>query len=159
MVASTGVKADGLGGGSDKFNLKLDFDIMHSSTGQEIVAGTKKLLPDQVVNLRVKVQAKDGNTSSHMRPGKDTIEVDYYVRMGTGDWVFHVREYIQASNLSSGNSRAETVAYTVPHGISEISFKVKIDAEDEAYESNEGDNWSRIETFQVENFAWLIPLL
>ncbi len=41
------------------------------------------------------------------------------------------------------------VQYTVPKSISNVSFKVKIDAEDEAYESNESDNWSRIETFSV----------
>lgn len=144
-----GSKVGGLGGGSDMFNLKLDFDIMNSSTGQEIVAGTKDLVPGQVVNLKVQVQAKDGNTSSHMRPGKDRIEVDFYVRTGDEEWVFYSRQYIQATNLPSGGTHTETVQYTVPKNVSTVSFKVKIDAEDEAYESNESDNWSRVETFSV----------
>jgi surface antigen len=144
-----GSKVGGIGGGSDKFNLKIDFDIMNSSTGQEIIAGTKDLVPGQVVNLKVQVQAKDGNTSTHMRPGKNRIEVDYYVRMGDDDWQFLSRQYIQATNLPSGGTHTETVQYTVPKSISTVSFKVKIDAEDEAYESNESDNWSRIETFSV----------
>lgn len=144
-----GSKVGGLGGGSDMFNLKLDFDIMNSSTGQEIVAGTKDLVPGQVVNLKVQVQAKDGNTSGHMRPGKDRIEVDFYVRTGDDEWVFYSRQYIQATNLPSGGTHTETVQYTVPQSVSTVSFKVNIDAEDEAYESNESDNWSRVETFSV----------
>lgn len=136
-------------GGTDTFNLKLDFDIMNSTSGQEIVAGTKDLVPGQVVNLKVQVQAKNGNTSTHMRPGKNRIEVDYYVRTGDDDWQFLSRQYIQATNLPSGGTHTETVQYTVPKSISTVSFKVKIDAEDEAYEANEGDNWSRIETFSV----------
>lgn len=149
----------GMGGGGSPFNLKLDFDIMDPATGVEWIAGQKMLFPDQIVNLRVEVKAENDNTVAHMQSGKDTIEVDYYVWTGRGGWSFLSRQYIQAANLSSGSSRTETVAYTVPHGISEISFKVKVDAEDEAYESNEGDNWSRIETFQVETSSWLVPII
>lgn len=146
---SGSLSVGGFGAGTDTFNLKLDFDIMNSSTGQEIVASTKDLVPGQVVNLKVQVQAKNGNTSTHMRPGKNRIEVDYYVRTGDDDWQFLSRQYIQATNLPSGGTHTETVQYTVPKSISTVSFKVKIDAEDEAYEANEGDNWSRIETFSV----------
>lgn len=141
---------DGFGvGGGDSFNLKLDFDIMDPVSGVEWIAGQKDLVPGQVVNLKVQVQAVSGNTSSHMRPGKDRIEVDYYYRTGGEEWTFLVRQYIQATNLPSGGTHTETVQYTIPQGISQISFKVKIDAEDEAYEVNESDNWSRTENFTV----------
>jgi len=153
-----GQKVGGLGGGSDNFNLKVDFDIMDPVTGQELVAGNKQLRIGQVVNLKVEVEAKDGSTTSHMRPGKNSIEVDYYVRLDDGEWTLLSRQYIQAYNLPSGGKKVEIVPYTIPGGTSEISFKVKIDAEDEAYESHEADNWSRIETFQLD-FSWLIPLI
>jgi len=35
---------------------------------------------------------------------------------------------------------------------------VKVDATNEVSETNEGDNWSRIETFQID-FSWLIPII
>lgn len=139
----------GMGGGGSPFNLKLDFDIMDPATGVEWIAGEKILKPGQLVNLKVQVKAENDNTTAHMRPGKDRIEVDYYVWTSSGGWTFLSRQYIQATNLPSGGTHTETVQYTVPQNVSTVSFKVKIDAEDEAYEANEGDNWSRIETFSV----------
>lgn len=148
----------GIGGGGSPFNLKLDFDIMDPATGVEWIAGQHVLKPGQVVNLKVQVKAENDNTMAHMRSGRDRIEVDYYVWTGSGGWTFLSRQYIQATNLPSGGTHTETVQYTVPSGVSTLSFKVKIDAEDEAYEANEGDNWSRVETFQVD-LSWLILII
>lgn len=148
------------GGGVGSFNLKLDFDIMDPATGVEWIAGQKKLVPGQIVNLKVQVKAENGNTSAYMQLGKDSIEVDYYVWTSSGEWSFLQRQYIKAANLPSGGTHTETVQYTVPQGVSQVSFKVKIDAEDEAHEKNEGDNWSRIETFTVRDpMRVLLPVL
>lgn len=161
MVASVGTKADGLGGGgvTSSFNLKQDTDILDPATGTEWIAGEKTLTPGMTVRIRTDVKAVNGNATAYMRPGKDKVEVDFYVRLDDGEWNRISRQYIRATNLSSGDTKTESVLYTIPHGIREVSFKVKIDAEDEASESNEGDNWSRVETFQVETYAWLIPLI
>lgn len=150
MLATKDDRVTGRGGGFDPFNLKLEFNIVDSSSGQEWVAGRDTLAYGQVLKLRAKVKAKDGNARDHMRNGKDTIEVDYYVQQGLDDWVFLGREYTQATYLDNGESHTETVTYVVPNtNGQELSFKVKIDAEDEAIESHEGDNWSGIETFSV----------
>ncbi len=138
--------AGGDGGGS--YNLNQDTDIMNATTGQEIVAGTKDLVPGQVVNIRVQLISEGGDVRNFIKPGKDKVETDYYVRFGGGNWVFVQRKYTQASNLAAG-THTETFAYTIPQGISEISFRVKVDATNEVTESNESDNWSRIETFSV----------
>ncbi len=158
MVASSGMKADGLGGGSDTFNLKVNSFGTWDAAGVQLTPDVSKVTTGQVVTVKVQVKAKDGNTSTHMRPGKSRIEVDIYVRQDTGDWVFLKREYIQAVNLPSGATHTESITYTIPPGVSEVSFKAKIDAQDEAYEANEGDNWTEIQTFQVD-FSWLIPIL
>lgn len=140
----------GGGGGSDSYNLNQDFDIVNPSSGSELYAGTDRLQVSQVVNLRVQLQSEGGDVRNSIQAGKDTIETDYYVRLDSGSWVFFRREYTKVSNLGSG-THTETVSYTVPQGISEVSFRVRIDAEDEVSEVNEGDNWSRIETFAVIN--------
>lgn len=158
VVASTGSKADGLGG-SDPFNLIVNDFRVTNAAGTTLVDGVKQLTPGQPVTVKVQVKAKDGDTHDHMRPGRNTIEVDLYSRVGVNDWVFAKRAYIQATNLPSGATHTESVTYTIPSGVSEVSFKAKIDAEDEAYEANEGDNWTEIQTFQVETFVWLIPIL
>lgn len=143
----------GGGGGSDNFNLIVNNFWVTDASGTQLAADTTTLKPGQVVTPKVQVKAKDGNTSTHMRPGKSRIEVDIYVRQGVGDWTFLKREYIQATNLPSGGTHTESVTYTVPQGVNEVSFKAKIDAEDEAYEANEGDNWSEVKTFRVFNPA------
>ena len=158
MVASSGSKADGLGGGSDTFNLKIDFDIMDPNTGNEIVAGQRILLPGQVIKLQVEVDTDNGSVLTHMRPGKSTIKVDYYYRLDDGEWVLYARDTIQDYNLGNG-SKVEYENFTVPAGISEVSFKTKIDAEDDGIEANEGDNWSRIETFSVLPIAVILEIL
>lgn len=136
------------GGGGGSYNLNQDFDIMNSTTGQEIVAGTKDLVSGQVVNLKVQLISEGGDVRNFIKPGKDRVETDYYVRFGGGNWVFVQRKYTQTSNLAAG-THTETFAYTIPQGVSEISFRVKVDATNEVTESNESDNWSRIETFSV----------
>ncbi len=149
----------GGGGGSDPFNLKVNSFGVWNAAGSELVSGAGTLLPNQTVTVKVQVKAKDGNTSSHMRPGKDTVEVDLYARTDSNDWVFQRRAYIKAVNLPSGSTHTETLTYTIPRGISEVSFKAKIDAEDEAYEANEGDNWSEVKTFRVFNPALFQTIL
>lgn len=152
---------DGFGvGGGDNFNLKVNSFPILNAANQELIAGQDKLRPGQVLTVKGQVKAVNGNTSTHMRPGKSTVEVDFYVREDDGEWVLITpRGYIQATNLSSGATHTESFVYIVPHGITEVSFKWKLDAEDEAYEANESDNWAEVKTFQVDNFAWLIPIL
>lgn len=150
MIASTGSKADGLGGSSTPFNLTVNrFWVRDAATSTDLNPETTLVRTGQVLQPRIQVKAKDGDTHDHMRPGKDRIEIDLYARLDSGDWFFLKREYIQATNLPSGSTHTEHVDYTVPPGIQTLSFKAKIDAEDEASESNEGDNWTEIQTFSV----------
>lgn len=158
MVASSGMKADGIGGGSDNFNLKVNSFGVWNASGSQLTPDTSTVTFGQVVTVKVQVKALNGNTANHMRSGKDRIEVDIYVRQDIEDWVFLKREYIQAVNLPSGATHTESITYTIPQGVSEVSFKAKIDAEDEAYEANEGDNWTEIQTFQLD-FSWFIPII
>ncbi|MBP9727943.1 MAG: CHAP domain-containing protein [Candidatus Moranbacteria bacterium] len=147
-----GNKVGGIGGGSDSFNLKInDFWVKDLAVGYTLVSEGHTVMTGQALEVRTQLKAWDGDTVSHMRSGKDSIEIDVYVREDVGDWRFLQREYTQAVNLPNGATHTEHVAYTVPAGVSEVSFKVKIDAEDEAYEANEGDNWSSIQTFVVNN--------
>jgi subtilase family serine protease len=88
--------------------------------------------------------------------------VDLYSRTDDNEWVFQKRAYIQTVNLPNGATHTESITYIVPQGVGSVSFKVKIDAEDEAYESNEGDNWSRIETFSIysrRSFAKFLEMI
>ncbi|TXH02340.1 MAG: hypothetical protein E6P95_00130 [Candidatus Moraniibacteriota bacterium] len=142
-----------LGGGGIglSFNLKLDFDIKDPVYGFEWVAGEGDLIIGQTVHLKTQLQAKGGDAHDYMRSGKDTVETDFFVRVNDGDWTLLPRQYTKATNLPNGATHTETVPYTIPAGASTVSFKVKIDAEDEVYEANEGDNWSRIETFTVHS--------
>lgn len=158
-LASSG-KGSGPGGGDGggSYNLNQDTDIMDPATNTELIAGTVALKQSQTVNIRVQLQSEGGDVWNYMDPGKDAIETDVYVRIDSGSWAFYQRKYTQASNLGSG-THTETVSYTVPNGVSEISFRAYVDAEDEVNESKEGDNWSRIETFRIENYAWLFQLL
>lgn len=154
-------KYGGLGGfgSGSSFNLKQDTDILDPATGTEWIAGQKTLIPGMTVRIRTEVKAVNGNTTAYMRPGKDKVEVDFYVRLDDGEWIRISRQYIRATNLSSGDTKTESVLYTIPRGVREVSFKVKIDAEDEASESNEGDNWSRVETFTVRKDTLLDTFL
>jgi hypothetical protein len=154
-----GVKYGGLGGGSDTFNLKINNFWIVDNSGATITGDLRGLRYGETIQVKSQVKAVNGNTENHMRMGKTRIEVDLYAQEGTNDWIFLKREYIQAVNLPSGGTHTETVSYTVPIGISQdISFKVKIDAEDEAYEANEGDNWSKSETFSPDVSAWMTPI-
>lgn len=148
----------GGGGGGGSYNLNQDTDIMDPATGVEWIAGQKTLLPSQVVNIRVKLKSEGGDVRNYIQAGKDTIETDYYVRLDSGSWAFFRRQYTKVSSLGAG-THTETSSYTIPSGVSEISFRVKVDAENEVSETNEGDNWSRIETFKVDNYSWLIPII
>lgn len=157
-LASSG-RGSGPGGGDSggPYNLNQDTDILDPATGQELIAGTATLKPSQTVNIRVKLISEGGDVRNYMDPGKDTIETDIYVRLGSGKWNFYKRMHTKAYNLGSG-TKNETISYVVPGGISEISFRAYVDAEDEVNESTEGDNWSRIETFRMDSSAWMIPI-
>jgi surface antigen len=159
MTASSGIKADGLGGSSDPFNLKVNrFWVRDVASGTDLDPATSTVRVGQIIQPRIQVKAKDGDTHDHMRPGKNRIEVDLHARLDIGDWFFLKREYIQATNLPSGATHTEHMDYPVPPGVSTISFKAKIDAEDEASESNEGDNWSAVQTFSVVSIVPVTPL-
>ncbi|MGB4833974.1 MAG: CHAP domain-containing protein, partial [Candidatus Moraniibacteriota bacterium] len=116
----------GIGGSSDPFNLKANrYWVRDVATGTDLDPGTSTVRIGQVIQPRIQVKAKDGDTHDHMRPGKNSIEVDIYVREDLGDWRFLQREYIQATNLPSGATHTEHIDYTVPPGVSTISFKAK----------------------------------
>lgn len=142
----------GIGGSSDLFNLKLNrFWPRDIATGLDIDSDTGSVRTNQAISVRMQVKAQNGDTHDHMRDGKDTIELDFYAREDLGEWYFLKREYIQATNLPNDATHTEHVDYVVPAGVSEVSFKVKVDAEDEAMEANEGDNWSPIITLPINN--------
>lgn len=150
QTASSDGKGDGIGGGSDFFNLRSNNFYSVDALGNVLDSDTYRLTPGQTITVKVQVKAVKGDTRDHMRDGKDTIEVDLYQRSGFGDWTFLKRGYIQVTNLSSGATHTEGVTFTVPNTNQEpLSFKAKIDAEDEAMEANEGDNWTPVETFDV----------
>jgi len=141
-------RALGGGGATPSFNLKLDFDIMDSSLNVEWQAGQHLLRSGQVVKLRAVSESEGGDVRQFMRQGRDRVEVDFHVRIDAGEWTRVSREYIKVDNLRD-SKKAESVQFTIPLGVKSIAFKVKIDAEDEVFEFNEGDNWSRVETFDV----------
>lgn len=144
---------------TEPVNLELDFDILKPDTLQELYAGQSRLQRGQVVRLNAQLKALYGNAKNWMSPGKTTIETDFYVRVDDGSWTKIARTYTQASNLNQGQTHTENVLYTIPPNAGTISFYVKTDAEKELTETNENDNVSRIETFQVDAFSWLIPIL
>lgn len=151
---STG-PVNALGGGgvpSSSFDLKINNHwVRDAATGYDLVPGGHTVRTNQVLEVRNQVKAVNGDTHDYMRPGKDRIENDFWVQEDDNEWRFIGREYIQATNLPNGATHTEHVYYTVPPGISQVRFKVKIDAEDEASESNEGNNWSKVIAFTVDN--------
>lgn len=152
MIASSGVKADGLGGAATSFNLKINrFWVRDVATQLDLVSGGHTVRTGQALEVRLQQKAVNGNTNDYMRPGKDRVETDLYNREDSGDWRFLGREYTQAINLPKDATHTEHVVYTVPPGATEVCFKGKIDAEDEASENNEGDNWSPVACFRVDN--------
>lgn len=149
-IASVDGKGSGIGGGSDFFNLKVNSFSVVDAAGNILDGDTYRLTPGQAVTVKVEIKATKGDTHDHMRDKKEKIEIDLYWRQGMGDWVYLQREYTKAVNLPSGSTHTETVTLTVPNTSQEpLSFKAKIDAEDEAREANEGDNWTTTETFDV----------
>lgn len=167
LCPNSGGSSGGGGGSSNQVNLVVDFDIMHLD-GHELFAGQVSLYPGSQVDLRVQVEAENDDAWNWRDPGKEQAEVDFYVQLGSGAaWTRVYRDYMSIANLTKGHVSQETYRYTIPSGVSQVSFKVKIDAEDEVSESNEGDNWSRIETFQVSLPApsavtvpqWLVPMI
>ena len=152
VASGSGEKVGGLGGGSDTFNLKINnFWVEDLALGHTLVPEGHTVMTGQALEVRTQIKAWNGDTSHHMRDGRDRIEIDVYVREDIGDWRFLQREYTRASNLPNGATHTEHVVYTVPPGVNEVSFKAKIDAEDEASEAHEGDNWSAVLTFAVNN--------
>lgn len=151
-IADDGKKGYGLGGGGDTFNLKINsFWVQDFNYGYVLVPEVHTVMTGQVIQVRNQVKAENGDTHDHMRAGKNTIEIDFYVREDAGEWRFLQREYIQDTNLPNGATHTEHADYVVPAGVQSVSFKVKIDAEDESYEAHEGDNWSSIQTFTINN--------
>lgn len=152
VASGSGEKVGGLGGGLDAFNLKINnFWVKDLALGYTLVPEGHTVMTGQALEVRTQIKAWNGDASHHMRDGRDRIEIDVYVREDRGDWRFLQREYTRASNLPNGATHTEHVAYTVPPGVSEVSFKAKIDAEDEASEAHEGDNWSAVLIFSVNN--------
>lgn len=142
------------GFGVGNFNLAINRSWVRDPIKNiDLVSETTLVRVGQVLEPRIQVKAKNGNTQNFMRPGKDRVEVDLWIQENDNDWYFSQRTYIQANNLPNGATHTEHATYVVPQGINQVRFKWKIDAEDEAYEINEGDNWSRIETFRVFNPA------
>ena len=157
-----GAKVGGIGGGSDIFNLKVNSFAAWDAGNVQLISDVSTVKQGQTITVKAQVKAVSGNTKDHMRAGKDTIEVDLYSRTDDNEWVFQKRAYIQTVNLPNGATHTESITYIVPQGVGSVSFKVKIDAEDEAYESNEGDNWSRIETFSIysrRSFAKFLEMI
>lgn len=142
----------------ESVNVELDFDILKPDTMQELYAGQNQLQLGQTVRLNAQLKAVYGNARDWMSSGKTTIETDFYVRVNDGSWSKIARTYTQATNLDQGETHTEHVLYTIPQGATTISFYVKTDAEKELTETNESDNVSRIETFQID-FSWLIPII
>lgn len=152
VASGSGEKVGGLGGGSDTFNLKINnFWVKDLALDYTLVPEGHTVMTGQALEVRTQIKAWNGDTSHHMRDGRDRIEIDVYVREDIGDWRFLQREYTRASNLPNGATHTEHVVYTVPPGVNEVSFKAKIDAEDEASEAHEGDNWSAVLTFSINN--------
>jgi len=157
------------GGGdpSSSLNLKIDFDIMEAGSDEnELIAGQNILHIGMPVDLRVEVCAEGDDAEDWMEEGKDQIEIDYYVRIGSASWFKVGRGYMHADKLDKGDCLTETFSYLIPDTQGQtISFKAIIDAEYEARENNEDDNISRIETFTVQNSSqadltkWLIPII
>lgn len=133
----------------ESVNVTIDFDILNPNTMSELFAGQNQLQRGQVVRLNAQLKAVHGNARDWMSPNKNTIETDFYVRVDIGAWTKIARTYTQASNLDQGETHTEHVLYTIPSNASAISFYVKTDAEKELTETDEKDNVSRIETFQV----------
>ncbi len=141
----------GQGGGPTQVNLEESFRVTQID-GRLIFPGDATLIPGQTVLLKVQIKALDDDAERWAQPGKEKIETDYWVRIGNGDWERKNREYTKIKNLKEGETHTETFAYVVPYtGGQSMSFKVKIDAEDEVHESNEHDNTSRIDAFPVAN--------
>lgn len=145
-------KGNGIGGGSDFFNLKPNSFYVTDVASSVLEADVYELTPGQSISVKMQVKATGGDTQDHMRARKTKIEVDLYQRQGMGEWIYIKRTYIKVANLDEGDTHTETATITVPqtNGAS-LSFKAKVDAEDEAMEANESDNWTTIETFQVAN--------
>jgi hypothetical protein len=147
---SSGSLSGAGGDSSSPINLEIDFDIMHIQ-GYELYAGKDTLMQGSSVDLRVQTKAIGGNTVDWIQAGRDTIETDYWYRISnTGSWTYLGRKYTKAVNLPKGSTHTETLRFTIPNIAGQtISFKAKIDAEQEVWEWNELDNTSRVETFQI----------
>lgn len=110
------------------------------------------VMTGQALEVRTKIKAwKGAHFPSHASRQGSYRNRRLSFAEDAGDWRFLQREYTQASNLPSGSTHTEHVSYTVPSGVNQVSFKAKIDAEDEAFEAHEGDNWSVILTFTINN--------
>ncbi len=144
-----GVGGDGYNGNPTQTNLTFDFDILDPD-GNEFIAGRDTLGP-LTVKLRVQAIAEHDDAGNWADPGKDTIEIDYYVRFDGGDWIKINRGYMTIAKLDEGQMIQETYTYTIPSvNTTRVEFKTKGDAEDEVSESDEGDNTSRIESFAYD---------
>lgn len=154
VAAGPGSKYGGLGGfaSASSFDLKINrFWSRDALTRLDLISDGSTVRTGQTIEVRNQVKAVNGDTHDFMRPGKNSVEEDFWVQEDDNEWRFLGREYVQAVNLPNGATHTDHVVYTVPAGVSQVRFKVKIDVEDEASESNEGNNWSKVIAFVVDN--------
>ena len=146
-----GNRGGGQGNEPDPVNLQLDFDIQVPGSKEEIYAGKDYLLENQTVRLNLVLEVEEGDAEFWMKDNKEKVETDVYVRYDNGEWTRAGREYSEATSLTEGDRHEEHVLLTIPEGVSTVSFYAETDAESELNETEEGDNVSRIETFEVSH--------
>ncbi len=149
---------DGRGGSGSlvsPLDLNLDFDIMHPQ-GYELYAGKDVFGPPLEVDLRARVKAEGADVLPWMDAGKEKVELDYYVRLGSeGQWQKIYRGYLTASKLTEGTTLQETYRYTLPNlPLDQISFQVIVDPTEEVEEVKESNNASRVEVFDFSQNAF-----
>ncbi|MHB1459313.1 MAG: choice-of-anchor X domain-containing protein [Armatimonadota bacterium] len=120
--------------------LDLTVDLAVFNGGQKIQPYGDVVFPGTQVELRANLNVKGGDTKDWIESGKDTVETDFYVKIGKGGWNRIGREYTRITNLPKGATHTETLVYAIPDtGGDRVSFRVRIDATGEVLESEEGE--------------------
>lgn len=133
------------------FPMNLEATLaVKKADGSTLYVGTDTLTNGQSIDVSADVVARGDDARGWMKVGETVVSVDFWVRIGTEQPILISHEQTKATNLLKDVPHKESVPYVVPDTAGQrISFWVTIDEKNVASESNEADNTTPVQTFDV----------
>lgn len=144
-----GSPSGGQGSGSSLLNLTGEFRL--KIDGRIINHFTEAAIVGQTYETEADLTAHGDDTVNWMEPGKETVEAEIQYKIGSGPWTHNKTVSILATALDRGQTVGDKGSITIPNTNGEpISFRVKVNTTNEAYENDYSDNTSEVKAYQVQ---------